>query len=88
MFSNWGAQAKYNPEDKTALWGSYNYTPDKDVLRAPMMVTSIPILDRPVVDRLHGRDRHGRHAGHLVGHDAGVGAVHRAGVIADEVTPS
>jgi hypothetical protein len=42
IFSTWAAQAKYDPNDKTALWGSYNYTPDKDVLRAPMTVESIP----------------------------------------------
>lgn len=43
IFSTWGAQQKYDPNDKTALWGAYNYTPDKDVLRAPMQVSSIPI---------------------------------------------
>ena len=42
IFSTWGAQAKYDPNDKTALWGAYNYTPDKDVLRAVMTVESIP----------------------------------------------
>ncbi len=42
IFSNWPAQKKYDPNDKTALWGSYGYTPDKDVLRAPMTVESIP----------------------------------------------
>lgn len=42
VFSKWGAQQKYDPNDKTALWGSYNYTPDKDVLRATMSLTSIP----------------------------------------------
>lgn len=43
IFSTWGAQQKYDPNDKAALWGSYNYTPDKDVLRAPMTVSSIPM---------------------------------------------
>lgn len=42
IFSTWGALAKPDPNDKTSLWGSYNYTPDKDVLRATMSVTSIP----------------------------------------------
>lgn len=42
IFSSWGAQQKYDREDKTALWGSYNYTPDKDVLRTPMTVSTIP----------------------------------------------
>ena len=43
IFSTWDAQQKYDPNDKTALWGAYNYTPDKDVLRAPMTVSSIPL---------------------------------------------
>lgn len=38
IFSSWPAQQKYDPNDKTALWGAYNYTPDKDVLRVPMQV--------------------------------------------------
>jgi hypothetical protein len=42
IFSTWAAQQKYDPNDKTALWGSYNYTPDKDVIRVPMTVESIP----------------------------------------------
>jgi hypothetical protein len=36
IFSTWPAQEKYDPKNKEALWGSYGYTPDKDVLRAPM----------------------------------------------------
>ena len=43
IFSSWAAQAKYDPNDKTALWGSYGYTPDKDVLRVPMTVSAIPM---------------------------------------------
>jgi hypothetical protein len=35
-------QEKYNPEDKTAVFGAYNYTPDKDVLRAPMGLSVLP----------------------------------------------
>jgi len=36
IVSSWAAQQKYDPKDKTALWGAYEYTPDKDVVRAPM----------------------------------------------------
>lgn len=36
------AQQKFDPQNKTDLWGAYNYTPDKDVTRAPMKVESIP----------------------------------------------
>jgi hypothetical protein len=42
IFSNWPAQAKYDPNNKEALWGSFGYTPDKDVLRAPMKVSTLP----------------------------------------------
>ncbi|HVL65909.1 MAG TPA: DUF2911 domain-containing protein [Vicinamibacterales bacterium] len=36
IVSSWAAQEKYDPNNKDALWGSYNYTPDKDLVRAPM----------------------------------------------------
>jgi hypothetical protein len=42
IVSSWPAQAKYNPNDKTALWGAYGYTPDKDVARIPMKVEQLP----------------------------------------------
>jgi hypothetical protein len=43
IVSSWPAQQKYNPADKTALWGAYNYTPDKDVARAAMNVQQIDV---------------------------------------------
>lgn len=36
ILSSWAAQTTYDPNNKAALWGSYNYTADKDVARAPM----------------------------------------------------
>lgn len=42
IFSNWAAQQKYDPNNKEALWGAFNYTPDKDVLRTPMTVGTLP----------------------------------------------
>jgi hypothetical protein len=42
IFSTWPAQEKYDPKNKEALWGSYGYTPDKDVLRAPMQLMTMP----------------------------------------------
>jgi len=42
VVSTWGAQTKYDPADKTALWGAYGYTPDKDVVRAPMKLDTLP----------------------------------------------
>lgn len=40
ILSNWPAQKEFNADDKTALYGSGGYTPDKDVLRARMQVDS------------------------------------------------
>ncbi|HUF22585.1 MAG TPA: DUF2911 domain-containing protein [Vicinamibacterales bacterium] len=49
IFSSWPAQQKYDPNDKTALWGGYGYTADKDVLRVPMeLSTGMP----PSIDQL------------------------------------
>jgi hypothetical protein len=42
IFSTWPAQVKYDPNNKEALWGAYGYTPDKDVLRVPMKVSTLP----------------------------------------------
>jgi hypothetical protein len=42
IVSSHAAQEKYDPNNKAALWGAYNYTPDKDVARAPMKVETIP----------------------------------------------
>jgi hypothetical protein len=41
IFSSWPAQEKYDPNNKAALWGSYGYTPDKDILRVPMTLGSL-----------------------------------------------
>src|SRR4030095_9252811 len=42
IISDWPAQLKFNAQDKTALWGAYGYTPDKDVARIPMKVETLP----------------------------------------------
>ena len=42
IVSDWQPQQRYNPGDKTKLWGSFGYTKDKDVVRAPMTVTMLP----------------------------------------------
>jgi hypothetical protein len=42
VVSSWPAQEKYDPDNKQALWGSYGYTPDKDVARAPMKLETLP----------------------------------------------
>jgi hypothetical protein len=35
-------QAKFDPKDKTALWGAYFYTNEKDVARIAMKVETLP----------------------------------------------
>ncbi len=42
IVSGWQPQRQYNPGDRTALWGSFGYTPDKDVVRAPMNLATLP----------------------------------------------
>ena len=41
IVSTWPAQPKFDPKDKTALWGAYGYTADKDVARIPMRVETL-----------------------------------------------
>src|SRR5205809_815185 len=43
--TNYGAQPRYDPNstDKENLWGSFGYTPAKDVARAPMKVETMPM---------------------------------------------
>ena len=42
IISSWGAMAKFDPKNKEALWGAYNYTADRDVARVPMKVEKLP----------------------------------------------
>ena len=48
ILSSWPAQEREDPNDKTALFGAFGYTPDKDVVRAPMTMATLPF----VVDQL------------------------------------
>lgn len=42
IVSSWGAQDKFDPNNKEALWGAYGYTADKDVVRVPMTLAQLP----------------------------------------------
>lgn len=42
VVSKWAAQQKYDPNNKQELWGSYGYTPDKDVVRVKMKLETLP----------------------------------------------
>jgi hypothetical protein len=43
ILSSWPAQTRYDPNNKDALWGSFGYTPDKDVVRVPMTLSTLPM---------------------------------------------
>lgn len=42
VVSTWAAQQQYDFENKDALFGAYYYTPDKDVVRTPMLRETSP----------------------------------------------
>ena len=42
IISSWPAQDKFDPNNKTALWGAYGYTPDRDVARVAMKLDKLP----------------------------------------------
>ena len=37
------AQTRYDADNKVDLYGSFNYRPDKDVVRAPMTLSTLPL---------------------------------------------
>ncbi|HEY1910615.1 MAG TPA: DUF2911 domain-containing protein [Vicinamibacterales bacterium] len=42
IVSNWKAQTRYDPKNTAEIWGAYGYTADKDVVRAPMTLSTLP----------------------------------------------
>ena len=42
IVSTWAAQTTYDVQNKAALFGAYDYTPDKDLVRVPMTRESLP----------------------------------------------
>jgi hypothetical protein len=43
ILSSWEAQTRYDPSNKAQVFGAYGYTPDKDVVRAPMTLATLPM---------------------------------------------
>jgi hypothetical protein len=43
IVSSWGAKKSGDDPQKDALWGAYNYTPDKDVARVAMKIDKLPL---------------------------------------------
>ena len=41
IVSRWPAQLSYDFDNRDALWGAYEYTPDRDVVRVPMTVETL-----------------------------------------------
>jgi hypothetical protein len=42
IVSTWKAQTHYDPKNTAEIFGAYGYTPDKDVVRAPMKLETLP----------------------------------------------
>ena len=42
IVSNWPAQVSYDAGNREALFGAFEYTPDRDVVRIPMTVETLP----------------------------------------------
>ena len=42
IVSNWKAQERYDPKNTAEVYGAYGYTPEKDVVRAPMTLGTLP----------------------------------------------
>lgn len=42
IVSNWQPQREYDPNNQGQLWGSYGYTPDRDVVRVQMELSTLP----------------------------------------------
>jgi len=49
IVSDWQPQQRFNPGDKAKLWGSFGYTRDKDVARAPMTLTKMPFVTEELI---------------------------------------
>ena len=42
IVSSFKAQTRYDPNNTAETYGAYGYTPEKDLVRAPMTVTTLP----------------------------------------------
>ena len=42
IVSNLKAQTRYDPKNTAEIWGAYGYLPEKDVVRAPMTMATLP----------------------------------------------
>src|SRR5579859_138878 len=42
IVSRWKAQTHHDPKNTAEIWGAFGYTPDKDVVRAAMTMSTLP----------------------------------------------
>lgn len=42
IVSGWQPQRQYDPANRGELWGAYGYTRDKDIVRAPLTLSTLP----------------------------------------------
>ena len=42
IVSNWKVQTRHDPKNTAEIWGAFGYTPDKDVVRAPLTASTLP----------------------------------------------
>ena len=42
IVSDWQPQRFFNPANREELWGAFRYTPDKDLVRSPMKLSTLP----------------------------------------------
>ena len=78
IVSNWKAQTRYDPKNTAEIWGAYGYTPDKDVVRAPMTLGTLAVLRRAADVGVHRHERRRRQDDDHVGQEGRVGAVQGA----------
>lgn len=61
ILSTWPIQTTYDDKNKTALWGAYDYTPDRDVVRVPMQMETLSFsMDQLAWQFLDMRESGGR----------------------------
>ena len=61
IVSNWQPQRFFNPNNREQLWGSFGYTPAKDVVRAKMTLSTLPFsMDQMTWSFIDMSDKGGR----------------------------
>ncbi len=59
IFADWGVKDDFREDKPGALWGSYGYTPENDVLRTTMEVLTVDVVADQLVIVFTGMTREG-----------------------------